>query len=186
MDNNLPYIPIDDEFYLNLSLMALIIYRMALTSRGNYTLDFEKIQIFLYLLKNPSSINSILMQAKKKPAIFSDKHINTIQSQSANVDTLFDREKVKSLLKELAARGFIACHVASKTGSIMYQLTAKGKEFSESLLYDYDSADDHNLATNYNSTYLNSINIIIDGMQALQTQSNSKLNKYLKTYFKEQ
>lgn len=62
----LPYLLIDDDFSLNLSLVVMIIKRHSLSSKKNAVLDFEKLQIFLYLTKNPSKINSMLSLAGKK------------------------------------------------------------------------------------------------------------------------
>ncbi|WP_047280129.1 ABC-three component system middle component 4, partial [Pseudomonas lundensis] len=66
MNQALPYLLIDDDFSLNYSLLALIIYKLGLTSKKNAVLDFEKIQVFIYLTKNPSKINEVLRLAGKK------------------------------------------------------------------------------------------------------------------------
>lgn len=65
MSHELPYIPLDEELSLNFSLMVLTISELSHSSRGSLNLDINKLQIFLYLIKNPSKISYLLNIAGK-------------------------------------------------------------------------------------------------------------------------
>ncbi|WP_277591805.1 ABC-three component system middle component 4 [Pseudomonas chlororaphis] len=186
MSHYLPYIMIDDDFYLNYSLLVLILYRQGLSTKKNATLDFEKLQIFLYLTKNPSKINPILNLAGKKFAPISAQYTYTIESLSTNVDMLFDRAKLKSLLKELASRGMLSCDKTDPS-SIKYLLSEPGTLFAQRLI---ESATIHQDSIKPEPRYLSTQSYfpaaleVIDSLSALQSQSNSKLNSFLNTTFK--
>lgn len=188
MNPSLPYISIDDDFSLNFSLTALIIEKLGLTSKKNAALDFEKIQIFLYLVKNPSKINTILKLAEKKFTPINSQYTYTIESLSTNVDILFDRGKLKHLIKELAARGMLICERAKSQDSIKYLLSEQGKEFTKGL-QTQEHTNSFNLlnATNTHTTtshYFSAAAEVIESLSALQSQTNSKLNSYLNATFK--
>lgn len=173
MTQTLPYISIDDDFNLNFSILVLIIHKLALTSQKNAALDIEKMQIFLYLVKNPAKINSVLKLAGKKFIPIDSRYTHTIESLSTNVDILFDRGKIKFLLKELAARGMLACQQQEKD-SIKYLLSEQGKEFAQELLLTPDSKPE----------YFSTISELINSLLPLQSQTNTKLNALLNTTFK--
>lgn len=188
MTQELPYLIIDDDFSLNYTLVALILYKLALSPKNKAVLDFEKIQIFLYLIKNPSKINMMLSLAGKKSVYMNPQYTFTIESLSTNVDILFKREKLECLVKELAARGMLACEIEPSQGSLKYLLNEKGCEFAEGLVNNSDRkyADDptkSNVAP-ASEKYFSDVLELISSLSALQSQSNSKLNKYLNAIFK--
>lgn len=174
MNQALPYISIDDDFSLNFSLLAILISKLAITSRSSVVLDFEKIQIFLYLVKNPAKINAVLKLAGKKFTPIDSKYTYTIESLSTNVDILFDRSKLKFLLKELAARGMLACDKGDGNDTVKYLLSEKGVLFADSLLLRADNK----------SEYFSDVLRIINSISPLQSQTNTKLNAFLNTTFK--
>lgn len=136
MTNSLPYIFLDNDFNLNLALLILILDEFGINSKDKKTLDFDKLQILLYLTKNPSKINQVLQGAGKKSAMIESLHTHTIESKSSNVDILFKREKTKSLIKSTAYYGFLATENA-ESGSIMFFLSDDGKAFSTKLKDDH-------------------------------------------------
>ncbi|MFJ2492397.1 ABC-three component system middle component 4 [Pseudomonas iridis] len=174
MSLELPYISIDDDFSLNFSILILLISKLALTSKNTAILDFEKIQIFFYLVKNPAKINSILRLAGKKFAPIDSRYTYTIESLSTNVDILFDRTKLKFLLKELAARGMLACDKGDSNKSVKYLLSDRGDEFAKQLLLNSDKK----------SEYFSAAADVINSLSSLQSQTNSKLNSFLNATFK--
>ncbi|MCH7373583.1 ABC-three component system middle component 4 [Aeromonas sp. MR16] len=182
----LPYLLIDDDFSLNLSLVVMIIKRHSLSSKKKAILDFEKLQIFLYLTKNPSKINPILSLAGKKNASISSQYTYTIESLSTNVDMLFDRSKLRILLKELAARGFLTCEFDSKDGALKYLLSNNGELFFQNI-YNKELATENESEITFNSitqNYFHASMEAIDSLSALQSQTNSKLNYYLSNIFR--
>ncbi|MHC8322500.1 ABC-three component system middle component 4 [Pseudomonas sp. GB2N2] len=188
MNETLPYILIDDDFSLNYTLLALIIYKLGLSSKKNAVLDFEKIQVFIYLTKNPSKINDVLRLAGKKFSPINSQYTYTIESLSTNVDILFDRSKLKALIKELAARGMLACDDKTDPGAIKYLLSPTGSSFVESLisptLYEAAAKSQSTSVSQDSQTYFSSVQELIESLSALRTQTNSKLYSFLNEAFK--
>ncbi|EPZ6036694.1 ABC-three component system middle component 4 [Pseudomonas aeruginosa] len=188
MSQSLPYLLIDDEFALNYSLVALILYRLGLSPRKNAALDFEKLQILLYLTKNPSKINAMLNLAGKKVAPINSQYTYTIESLSTNVDMLFDRAKLKYLLRHLAARGMLACDKTSDPRSLKYLLSPSGAQFVESLIAipddDAERSESSLIGSSLTKSYFMAALEAIDNLSSLQSVSLGKLNSYLNTIFK--
>lgn len=173
MISSLPYIPIDEEIELNLVVILILLSRLSENKKKNLVLDFEKIQIFMYLMKNPSKINKILMLADKPSAPLDERWTHTIESMSSNVDILFNREKVKVLVKRLAALGFLRCSF-SVDSHLLYALSDAGLHFSNSLFFDGSEI----------KSYVGSLIEITEKLKPLQAQSNSKIYAWLNSIFK--
>ncbi|WP_022964882.1 ABC-three component system middle component 4 [Halopseudomonas pelagia] len=173
MISSLPYLPIDEELDLNTAILVLLLSKMALNNRGNLVLDFEKIQIFLYLIKSPAKIGKILRLADKPSAPLDKKLTHTIESMSSNVDMLFNRHKIKLLIRRLAALGFLKCEGIAQSKSTRYALTHIGNDFASSLISE--TAD---------RNYFNSLVEIISKLEPLQSKPTTKLNAWLNTLLK--
>jgi|GEM_PF-1290229 len=188
MSQALPYLLIDDDFTLNYSLVALLLYKLGLSTKKKAVLDFEKLQIFLYLTKNPSKINPILKLAGKDFSPINPQYTYTIESLSTNVDMLFDRSKLKALLKELAARGMLICENQGNDSPLKYLLSERGKIYVESLISPAakDSIFDLQKSPSRadSQCYFLSVAEVIHSLSTLQAQPNSKLNSYLNALFK--
>ncbi|MFZ3185388.1 MAG: ABC-three component system middle component 4 [Pseudomonas sp.] len=167
MTDHLPFISIDEELSLNLSILIIIILKLSRSSKNNLTLDLSKLQVFMYLIKNPSRINFILLQAGKKYVAISSQQTYTIESQSTNVDILFDRRKIKLLIKKLALYGFVNAKQQTDN-TLKYYLTENGEIFSKTLT----------------GNYFNTIHELTQSIEPLQSQTNSKLHSYLNIFFK--
>lgn len=188
MNQALPYLLIDDDFSLNYSLLALIIYKLGLSSKKNAVLDFEKIQVFMYLTKNPAKINEVLRLAGKKLAPLNTQYTYTIESLSTNVDMLFNRSKLKTLIRELAARGMLACDNQTDPGSIKYLLSPAGYFFAESLIGSTSSGavspSKQPSISQDSQNYFCSALEVVDSLSTLQSQTATKLYSYLNETFK--
>ncbi|MEV9515703.1 hypothetical protein AB0171_06045 [Klebsiella pneumoniae] len=55
--SSLPYIPLDEDFNLNIALLIILIHTLSKNRNDVLLLDRNKIQIFLYLIKNPALLN---------------------------------------------------------------------------------------------------------------------------------
>ncbi|EOT8197273.1 ABC-three component system middle component 4, partial [Escherichia coli] len=134
--NNLPYIPLDEEYSLNFAMLAIAISILSHSKKGVLSLDINKIQIFMYLIKNPSKIDYALTVSGKKPACVESQLTYTIKSFSTNVDILFDNSKVKYLIKIMSLRGLLSAEKKNNE-SVKLFLSEKGKEFASSLTDGY-------------------------------------------------
>lgn len=167
MGNNLPYIPIDEEFSLNMAMLCIAISVLSHSKKGTLSLDINKLQIFMYLIKNPSKIDYALAVSGKKVACVEPKLTYTIKSFSSNVDILFDNSKVKFLIKILSLRGLLAAEKKSDESVKLY-LSEKGKEFADS----------------FNEGYLKETKRLAEALLPLQVLPASKLNSIINQVFK--
>lgn len=158
----LPYIYIDDEFEYNLGIVLLLLNNMGLDKNELPKLDLDKIQIFMYLIKNPAKINRILMLAGKKSANLDEEQIYTIESMSVNLDILYDKNKIKDLIKGLSVAGLIEVHVDLK-GNAFYFLNEIGKE----------------KANQFDRGYFSVINCFIKNIESLSSLSVSSLFRFI-------
>lgn len=165
--DNLPYIPLDEEYGLNFTMLVIMISMLSHNKVGNLVLDINTLQIFIYLIKNPSKIDHVLSAAGKKRALLEPQLIFTIKSYSSNVDILFDNNKIKYLLKMMAAHGLLMAEKNSDDATKIY-LSPKGMLFAEG----------------FNEGYFLEIKKLVQAVTPLQSFAVSKLNSILNQVFK--
>lgn len=136
MRSKLPFLNIDDQLDFNLSLVILIIHKLSSPIAKVNKLNFSKIQLFLFLIKNPSRINDVLIEAGKKLTVIESKYIYTIESYSLNTDIIGDKAKTIFLLRKLISLNLVSI-VTDKANGICYLLTIKGSETVEKLTSEY-------------------------------------------------
>lgn len=165
--NYLPFIPLDEEYSLNFGIVVIIIANMSKNSKDTLILDINKLQVFLYLVKNPSRIISILSVAGKKYSFIDQQQTYTIKSLSSNVDILYDNNRIKYLMKKLAFSGVL---LADKTedNTVKLYLSDKGIE----------------LAAKLNDTYFATIKELVLALKPLQSLPAAKLNSLLNQVFR--
>ncbi|WP_299496875.1 ABC-three component system middle component 4 [uncultured Shewanella sp.] len=156
----LPFIDPEDDIYINLCVLILLINALAKTSRGIQKLNNNRLHIFLYLLKNPTGLNEILRVLGKGNVVLQDRDTYSVTSISPNMDSLFDRNALKSLLSVL---------VAKKLVSITYK---KGDGFFYSL-----SEIGKHLIADLNDEYLNEIRLLCEKLKSLLNFTEGQLNK---------
>ncbi|PHM28066.1 ABC-three component system middle component 4 [Xenorhabdus budapestensis] len=98
--NTLPYIPLDEELNLNISLLIILIHTLSKNKNDVWILNKNKAQIFMYLIKNPSKLEEVMTLTGKKNVSIDMSETYTIKSFSLNVDILFETSKIKTLLKK--------------------------------------------------------------------------------------
>ncbi|MCY1463102.1 hypothetical protein D9M71_809500 [compost metagenome] len=101
---------------------------------------------------------------------------------------LFDRAKLKYLLRHLAARGMLACDSASDPRSLKYLLSPSGALFVESLIArpfeDVERSESSFITNPLSGNYFLAALEAIESLSPLQSQPLSKLNSYLNIMFK--
>lgn len=165
--NNLPYIPLDEELSLNLAIFAKVLHLLGKNKLDKPTIDIDKAKIFMYLVKNPSKIERVMILAGKKAPLIEASETHTIKSMSINVDILFSKDKIKTILLNMSILGYLEIHKVD--GLTFLDLTDNGIKFSESLTDGY-----YDQITSY-----------IYGMSSLKSISTSKLHKILNNVFTE-
>jgi hypothetical protein len=164
--STLPYIPLDEELNLNIALLVILIHNLKTNKNDILLLDKNKIQIFMYLIKNPSKLEDVMTLTGKKNASIDMSETYTIKSLSLNVDILFDSSKIKTLLKKLAIMGWLG--VIKIDGVSYFSLTDLGESA-------YDELD---------GEYFNSVKIYTKSLDKIKSLPSSKLNSILNEVFK--
>lgn len=174
MSVKLPFLPVDEDLNLNVGLVLIIMMVLGKNSKGRCVLDFDKVQIFFYLIKNPSKIRPILNMVSDKYIFIDSQFTHTIESMSSNVDSLFIKDKLKYIIKYIAYLGCLSCHRVEGDNSFYYCLNDYGISFIKSVI----DADEKQFGYFYPAYQL------AGHLKPLQSQSNSKLNMLLNTIFK--
>lgn len=163
----LPYAVPDSDINLNMALLTLILQFLPSSPRGLPNLNNDRLLILMYLVKNPTILVNVLDQIGKREIQLSDREIFSITSISVNLDPLFDRNWIKSLLQRLAAREMIATSYRKSEGFV-YQLTPAGRLIADKL----------------NGDYFERIKAYLHNLEKLKGESTANLNKLLNNTFR--
>ncbi|AID91747.1 MULTISPECIES: ABC-three component system middle component 4 [Enterobacteriaceae] len=164
--SSLPYIPLDEDFNLNVALLIILIHTLSKNRNDVLLLDRNKIQIFLYLIKNPSKLEAVMILAGKKNTSIDMTETYTIKSLSLNVDILFSTQKIKTLLKKLSILGWL--RVTKSDGASYFSLTTQGESAYEQ----------------FGGEYFNSVKTYTKSLDKIKSLTSSKLNSILNEVFK--
>lgn len=167
MSGDIPFIDVDNDLNFNLALVLFAINEFSLNKLNNLKLDFSKLQVLVYLLKNPSKINSFLECSGQKHAAIDDKQLHTVESLSINVDVLFNRDKLKTILKLLLSKGLVRVINDDKNG-LSYFLTPDGKRVVSEL----------------SGGYFEIVTSHLSALKPLQSMAPTKLFSTINTVFK--
>ena len=131
----LPFIDPDEDIYLNLSIVMIILYYLGTTNRGALKINNDRLHIYDYLVRNPQKLNKFLVQLGKGN-LANRKSDYCISSISYNLDPLFDRERMKSILTILTSNKLVSITYKNKCG-FLYSLTEVGVSKVEELECSY-------------------------------------------------
>ena len=132
----LPFLEPEDDIYINLSVLLLLIGTLAKTNRGTLKLNNARLHFFLYLLKNPAVLGAVLGVLGKGGVMLREKDAYSITSISPNVDPLFDRDALRSLLSVLIAKDLVTV-TYKKNDGFFYSLSEKGERTVSCFTDDY-------------------------------------------------
>lgn len=132
----LPFMNSDDDVYVNIGIMIIIIGTLSKTSRNTLKLNNEKLHAFYFLVKNPVILNLFLNKTGKGNVSLSEADSFSISSISPNLEPLFDRALLKSLLAVLISKNFIDV-VYKESKGFFYILTTKGANVFDQLKEEY-------------------------------------------------
>lgn len=132
----LPFLTPDDDLHFNLAVITLIVRFLSQTKRGTLKLSNERLHVYHFLVRNPVKLNQVMEVLGKENVLLSHQDSYSVASISANVDPLFDRESLKSLLTILIAQKLVEVEYKKNDG-FLYKLSAKGKELADLLNDEY-------------------------------------------------
>ena len=158
----LPFLDPEDDIYINLSIVLIIIKTLGKTSRGTLKINNSKLHIFLYLIKNPVTLDKILGMLGKGTVLLRQSDTYSITSISPNLDPLFDREALKALLSILVAKSLVTV-VYKKDNGFFYKLSESGAKT------EFDFHDE----------YLLEVTLLCDKLKSILSIPESQLNQTL-------
>lgn len=126
----------DNDLHLNLAIIMVIVRFLSETKRGTQKLNNDRLHVYHFLVKNPVKLNHVMVNLGKENVLLSQQNSYSVASISANVDPLFDRESLKSLLTLLISKKLLEVKYTKADGFI-YILTERGKELTNSFKEGY-------------------------------------------------
>lgn len=154
----LPFIEPDEDIYLNISIVMVILYYLGSTKRGSLKINNERLHIYDYLVRNPHKLSKFL-NSLGKGSLSRTRDDYSVSSISYNLDPLFDRRRMKDILTILTSNNLIEVTYKNKSG-FLYSLTEDGKSKVESL----------------DGTYFSEIKFFSKQLTSTLTLSDSQLN----------
>jgi hypothetical protein len=164
--NKLPFLSLNDDFLLNSFEIIILIGVVSLNRNKTPTLNNDKIQTFLYLIKHPNLLNMILRSEKKKEIQLRENEINNINSISVNVDDLYKTQKIKEMLQFSVCSNLI--EVCKNNSDTVYKLSPRGI----------------GILSRLNSNYFKRLKQFSEHLVPLRTRSASQLNSLISNKLK--
>ena len=166
--SSLPYLQPDKDFYLNVGIVMLIINGLAITKRKKKILTLDMLQAFYFFVTRPVFLNRVLEQSGKEKITMSEDEYYNVETLSVNFDELFDRDKLKLIIKFLSLKKWLELNYNEKDGFLL-QLNTEGELRARSL----------------SEGFFIKINRYIKQLKLLQSENSSKLNSYINQVFKQ-
>jgi hypothetical protein len=167
--SKLPFILPDRDLNLNMALILLIFKYLGLSPHGIPLLNNERISVFFYFVKNPTILERTLSRYGRGHVTLNHDEAASINSIAVNLDSLFDRQWIKTLVKNLAARKLITPVYRQKEG-FLFRLSEDGSAAADSL----------------KSEYFLRISYFLSELSSLKSESTSAIHKMLNQTFREQ
>ncbi|NNN48701.1 ABC-three component system middle component 4 [Vibrio sp. 2-2(8)] len=133
----LPFIEPDDDIYLNISIVLIVLYYLGSTKRGALKINNERVHLYDYLVRNPKKLSKLL-NILGKGNLIGNRDDYSVSSISYNLDPLFDRDRMKYILTILAKKNLINVNYKNKEG-FLYTLTDNGVKIVGDLEGEYFS-----------------------------------------------
>lgn len=168
MKNNLPFLEPRNELSLNATVVMAILIGLPKTRSGKLVLNLERLQIYLFLILNPTTLNKLLAKSNKTLIELREDEEYSVTSVSYNFDPLFGREKMQLILQFLSANGLLES-TYSKDYGFVFNLNSKGLEtYSE-----------------FSGEYFHDLSKYTEKASQLQSSSVGKLNSGLNQIIKD-
>lgn len=160
---NLPYLDPNKELSLQAGVVLILLEKLAETKRGKLVLNFERLQVFFYLIQKPTSLNSVLRKAGKSTANLKYYETYSVNTVSHNIDALTDRSDLKAIIQYLASRSLLKCEYTKSEGFV-FSLSEIGAAATAQL----------------ESVHFADLRRLAESLISLQTQSVTKLRQFVK------
>jgi hypothetical protein len=108
----------EDDFELNLLIVLLVVHYLNATSRGNHILDIERLNFYVYLLKNPHILYKLLIRLGKKSFLLKSYEVSSYKSENNNSEILYDNKMLRYYVQVLTSNNLINIAYNEKIGFI--------------------------------------------------------------------
>ncbi|MBA1323035.1 ABC-three component system middle component 4 [Pseudomonas plecoglossicida] len=166
---SLPYIQPERELHYNLGVLLLVLGYLAETKKRKKILSIDRIQSFYFLTTRPSLLNRVLLLANKDQINIDESDYYTVGNLSPNIEELFDRNRLLTMLKILASKNFLSIEYSNSEG-FLFGLTEIGKLKPQELT----------------EGYFQKISYFIELLSELQSQTPTKLNGYINSALRQE
>lgn len=160
---DLPYLDPNKELSLQAGIVLILLEKLAETKRGKLVLNFERLQVFFYLIQKPASLNSVLRKAGKPTANLKNYETYSVNTVSHNIDALTDRSDLKAIIQYLASRSLLKCEYTKSEGFV-FSLSAIGAKATAQL----------------ESVHFGNLRRLAESLSGLQATSVSQLREFVK------
>lgn len=165
--NRPPFVNPDQDVNLNCGLLLLTILSLGKSIRGIPLLNNDRLLIFLYLLKNPIVLENVLEQVGRREISLTNVELFSINSISINLDPLFDRDWLKSLLMRASSLGYLETKYR-KVDGFMYLLTNSGQYAADRLA----------------GPYFDRIKVYLKNLELMKAEPTKNLNRLINNIFR--
>lgn len=129
--NKFPFLVPENNFIYNLTLTLHIISKLSLSLRGKQVLNFDRLLAYSYLFRNPVILNKVVVMLEKGALDLSYEEENSIASFTTNINELYNRDKLRILVKHLILRKLITVEFDKSLG-VLFNSSEAGVEVIES------------------------------------------------------
>lgn len=133
---NLPFIDPDRNLHLNLAVILIIVGRLSNSKRGKSVLDKNRINIYHYLLSNPTQLQLAISKSGKSPPKIDVENEYNLKALAPDIDEAYDTKETALLIQALIEKNLIRCSL-SDDGSALYSMTSEGEQIEHSLTSEY-------------------------------------------------
>lgn len=133
---NLPFVDPDRNLHLNLAVVLIIVSRLNKSKRGKSVLDQDRINIYHYLLSNPTQLQFVILKSGKLPPTIGIEDEFSLKALAPDLDEAYDTKETGLLIQALIEKNLIRCSL-SDDGSALYSITSEGEQIEQALVADY-------------------------------------------------
>lgn len=132
----LPFLDPDRNLHLNLAVILIIASRLKTSKRGKYVLDQDRINVYHYLLSNPTQMQFAVFKFGKSPLTISIEDEYSLKALAPALQDAYDTKEIALLIQALIQKNLIHCSISSD-GSAVYSITSEGEQIEQSLVAEY-------------------------------------------------
>lgn len=168
MYNDLPFVIPEDDLELNLLLVLLTVYHLCKTSSGKNILSIERLNIYVYLIKNPHILHRVLIRLSKKSFLLKSYEVLSFKADNNGSDILYNSKVLKYYIQMLMANNMIKMEYCEQIGFVCTPT---------------DEAENY---IKVDSRYFKRILNFIDKMKQINSTSTSAVNTAIKNILNEE